>query len=54
MTSRFSGTCAVGTSWASIRCSRTGRAGSSPSLGYREPPEVTIEYDTEVDDEESA
>jgi hypothetical protein len=26
----------------------------APPLGYQEPPEVTIEYDTEVDDEKSA
>jgi hypothetical protein len=31
-----------------------GYARGEARLGYREPPEVTIEYDPEVDDEESA
>jgi hypothetical protein len=31
-----------------------GYARGEAPLGYQEPPEVTIEYDTEVDNEESA
>ena len=31
-----------------------GYARGEAPLGYQERPEVTIEYDTEVDDEESA